>query len=63
MRILGSIWNDDGWATRGGLVKTSWTLPPPQDVVQKPQLQRLHRVERLVVLQAENLQAVPDPEA
>ncbi|XP_030955094.1 xyloglucan endotransglucosylase/hydrolase protein 22-like [Quercus lobata] len=28
MRIYSSLWNADDWATRGGLVKTDWTLAP-----------------------------------
>ncbi|XP_010259804.1 PREDICTED: xyloglucan endotransglucosylase/hydrolase protein 22-like [Nelumbo nucifera] len=28
MRLYGSIWNADDWATRGGLVKTDWTKAP-----------------------------------
>ncbi|KAI4335437.1 hypothetical protein L6164_014081 [Bauhinia variegata] len=28
MRVYGSLWNADEWATRGGLVKTNWTLAP-----------------------------------
>ncbi|KAJ4958465.1 hypothetical protein NE237_025576 [Protea cynaroides] len=28
MRLYGSIWNADDWATRGGLVKTDWTQAP-----------------------------------
>ncbi|XP_023003627.1 probable xyloglucan endotransglucosylase/hydrolase protein 23 [Cucurbita maxima] len=28
MRIQSSLWNADNWATRGGLVKTNWSLAP-----------------------------------
>ncbi|RVW67878.1 putative xyloglucan endotransglucosylase/hydrolase protein 23 [Vitis vinifera] len=28
MRIYSSLWNADDWATRGGLVKTDWSLAP-----------------------------------
>ncbi|KAL6520643.1 putative xyloglucan endotransglucosylase/hydrolase protein 23 [Orobanche minor] len=28
MRIYGSLWNADDWATRGGLVKTNWSQAP-----------------------------------
>ncbi|PKI75172.1 hypothetical protein CRG98_004433 [Punica granatum] len=28
MRVFGSLWDADDWATRGGLVKTNWTLAP-----------------------------------
>ncbi|CAL0329699.1 unnamed protein product [Lupinus luteus] len=28
MRIYSSLWNADGWATRGGLVKTDWSKAP-----------------------------------
>ncbi|XP_059638225.1 xyloglucan endotransglucosylase protein 7-like [Cornus florida] len=28
MRIYASLWNADDWATRGGRVKTNWTLAP-----------------------------------
>lgn len=28
MRIYGSLWNADDWATRGGLVKTDWSNAP-----------------------------------
>ncbi|KAK4792210.1 hypothetical protein SAY86_022645 [Trapa natans] len=28
MRVYASIWNADNWATRGGLVKTDWSLAP-----------------------------------
>ncbi|XP_022135082.1 xyloglucan endotransglucosylase/hydrolase protein 22-like [Momordica charantia] len=28
MRLYGSLWNADDWATRGGLVKTDWTKAP-----------------------------------
>jgi xyloglucan:xyloglucosyl transferase/xyloglucan:xyloglucosyl transferase TCH4 len=28
MRVYSSLWNADDWATRGGLVKTDWTLAP-----------------------------------
>lgn len=28
MRLYSSLWNADGWATRGGLVKTDWTKAP-----------------------------------
>lgn len=28
MRLYASLWNGEGWATRGGLVKTDWTKAP-----------------------------------
>ncbi|XP_057953239.1 probable xyloglucan endotransglucosylase/hydrolase protein 23 [Malania oleifera] len=28
MRVYGSLWNADDWATRGGLVKTDWSKAP-----------------------------------
>ncbi|GJZ55752.1 probable xyloglucan endotransglucosylase/hydrolase protein 23, partial [Tanacetum coccineum] len=28
MRINSSLWNDDAWATKGGLVKTDWNKAP-----------------------------------
>ncbi|KAI4317521.1 hypothetical protein L6164_025383 [Bauhinia variegata] len=28
MKVYSSLWNADDWATRGGLVKTNWTLAP-----------------------------------
>lgn len=28
MRIHGSLWDGEGWATRGGSVKTNWTAAP-----------------------------------
>lgn len=28
MRIYGSLWDAEDWATRGGLVKTDWTKAP-----------------------------------
>lgn len=28
MRMYGSLWNADDWATRGGLVKTNWSQGP-----------------------------------
>lgn len=28
MRLYSSLWNADDWATRGGLVKTDWSLAP-----------------------------------
>ncbi|KAL5840291.1 hypothetical protein ACOSQ3_012951 [Xanthoceras sorbifolium] len=28
MRIYSSLWNADDWATRGGLIKTDWSLAP-----------------------------------
>lgn len=28
MRVYTSLWNADDWATRGGQVKTDWTLAP-----------------------------------
>lgn len=28
MRLYGSLWNAESWATRGGAVKTDWTKAP-----------------------------------
>lgn len=28
MRIYSSLWNADDWATRGGLIKTDWSIAP-----------------------------------
>lgn len=28
MKVYGSLWKADDWATRGGLVKTDWTKAP-----------------------------------